>query len=245
VEGLDVAEPAEADDVRGERLRRAVESILASDEAIKAAAKGFEGAVGATSTGLESRRRAAVKAAIERYSDLAALSGGASALPALVPGIGTVAAIAGGALADVTLLLKWELELGLVLAVLHGRDIHDPAERTAVFVLAASGTAEARGVGNVVADGVVTGGLALWNYAPRQAGKLLATLLGKLALAAASRSLVRAVPVVGILVGAGANKILTARVGERIDTALRSRAPAQRDDDDVVAARVRPEDHLP
>lgn len=234
---------AEPGDAQGERLLRAVESILASNAALTGIAGELRRQASAGGQGEESVRRLAAAAAIARYSNFAALSGGASALPALVPGLGTAVAVAGGALADVTLLLKWELELALVLATLHGRDIADPVERTVAFVLAAAGTADARSGGNSLQDLTVTGGLALWNYAPRHLGKLLVTLLGRLALASASKSLLRAVPLVGVAVGAGANKVLTTRVGERLDAAFGERRVLQPvNDGEVVRARVRGDD---
>lgn len=200
---------------------------------------------------------------IRHFSRRTAVSGGLSALPALIPGVGTLAAVAGGALADMGMMLKFEVEMALVLSHLYGFDITQEEERNLAFLMASVSTYDAKSGGNVLSDVVQAEGIAIWKYTPRQVAKMLIIVLTKLALLQVGKGLVRAVPLVGIAVGSSMNKVLTQRVGERLVSELRQRraqaeakpkpkpkpkvvtpakkktAKAVADDSDVVEAKVR------
>lgn len=68
---------------------------------------------------------------------------------------------------------------------------------------------------------------AVWNYSPREVSKLVLDIFGILAVAAASkmfgRVALRALPLVGVVAGAGVSKMLTTRVGHRAIRGLRLR----------------------
>lgn len=155
------------DEARGRQLLNAVERILARDEDLVALVQKHANRTRAKpgESKADWRRRVA-KALVSDFSSRSALSGGAAALPALVPGIGSLIAVVGGAMADMALTL---------------------------------------------------------NYTPRQVSKVLATVLGRLALLAVSKSFVRVLPVVGVVVGASANKVLTTKVGTRCTEQLDAR----------------------
>ena len=181
---------------------------------------------------------------VTTFSNKSALSGGASALPALIPGWGTIVTMVGGALLDTALLLKFEVEMTLSLCWLYGFDIRDRAERQMAFLLASISTYDVRNDGNFVVDVMQAEGVAIWNYAPRQVSKVLLIVLGRLALASTGKSMLRALPLVGIAIGSGMNKILTMRVGEncverlseRFEIAKRIATEQASEDDDVVDA---------
>lgn len=63
-----------------------------------------------------------------------------AAAPALIPGAGTLMAALGGALADMGFLLKYEVEMALVLSHLYGFDIRRDEERQLAFLRASVGT---------------------------------------------------------------------------------------------------------
>lgn len=177
------------------------------------------------------------------YSNRSALSGGATALPALVPGWGTLATLAGGTLVDMGLMLKFEVEMTLALSWLYGFDIHQERERQVAFLLASVGTYDARTGRNFFVDLAEAEGTAIWNYAPREVTKFLVSVLTKVALLYAGRSFVKAIPLVGVVVGTGANKVLTRKVGQRCIEDLRRRRrladEVEAGLDDVVEAQVR------
>lgn len=208
---------------KGKRLLSAVERLLASNASITTAVA--ECQARAKSKGEPTGaalRKATASELVKRYSDRAALVGGAASLPALVPGIGSLALGLTGALAELGVLLKLEVELALALSHLFGFDIEDPKERQIAFVMASVGTYDASG-GNFFADLARAEGVALWNYGPRQLGKFVVTAMTAVALGWVWRGFVRLVPFVGIAVGTGVNKVLTVRVGERIARDLETR----------------------
>ena len=128
-----------------------------------------------------------------------------------------------GPLADMVLLLKLEVELGLALATIHGFDVRIPEERQLVFLAAALHTAEVSRDRSCLSNTLEVSASAIWNYTPRRAGKLLATVATALAANALVRGAARALPLIGIAVGASLNKVLTANVGRSLHQDLRTR----------------------
>lgn len=237
------------DHSQGRKLLNVVERIIADTDSLVALSKdSLRRAQVAHPEDEAAALTAASEAIISHFSTRTAVSGGLAALPALLPGVGTLAAVAGGALADVGLMLKFEVEMALTLSHLHGFDITREEERNLAFLLASVSTYDAKSGGNFFADVVQAEGIALWKYTPRQVAKLLLTVLSKLALLQAGKGLVRAVPFVGIAVGSTMNKVLTRRVGERLVSELSQRreqakakpsARKRKKDADVVEAKVR------
>ncbi len=236
-------QPQRTDEARGTQLLNAVERILSDDADLIALVQRHMDRLPPKPGEAEGDwRRRVAKALVSEFSNRSALSGGAAALPALVPGIGSVIAVVGGALADMALTLKFECELSLCLSQLYGFDISKPRERELAFLLASVSTFDVKSHGNVLVDLAQAQGTAVWNYTPRQVSKLLATVLGRLALLAVSKSFVRAVPLVGIVVGASANKVLTSRVGDRCTEQLdarRNERDAVKDAGPKVQAKVK------
>lgn len=157
------------------------------------------------------------------YSTRSAVAGGIGAVPAVFPGGGTVVSLVGGSLVDMTLMLKHEVELALCLTHLYGYDIQLEHERWVAYALAAVNTYEASGGRSFVRDLADAQIEALSKYTPRQLTKLVATIMGRIALTSISRRFLRLVPFVGIVVGASANKVLTTAVGWRCAEALARR----------------------
>jgi uncharacterized protein (DUF697 family) len=211
-----MASRTDSDQQQGERLYHAVERILAAPEEIEHKARELlakeRGKTGASLAPIEERAALAV---IRHYSLATAVGGGLTSLPALLPGGGTALALVAGGLADMTLCLKFEVEMILALASLYGHDIRLQQERATCFLLAGITTYQELAGKNAALDIALVEGEALWRYTPRQVGKLVATVFLHLALLAAGRRLLRAIPLAGALIGAGANKLLTQKVGKR------------------------------
>jgi hypothetical protein len=168
------------DEEKGRQVLTAVERLVARNDKLRAVAaeclavakaKAPEGAAPAQI------REAAGKEAVRRSSNMAALAGGVSGLPGLIPGVG-LAANAGVTLAELAVLLKIEVELALVLLVIHGFDIDSPRERQLGFLLASVGTYDAGTGSNFLVDVAKAEGVAIWNYAPRRVGRLVVTAFG-------------------------------------------------------------------
>ena len=129
----------------------------------------------------------------------------------------------GTTLAEFAVLLKLEVEMTLVLLDLHGFDIDDPKERQLGFLLASVGTYAASTGSNFLVDVARVEGEAIWNYAPRKAGKFLIEVMAILAGMYLWRGVIRLLPVIGIVAGTALNKVLTSRVGDRVSADLRTR----------------------
>lgn len=173
---------------------------------------------------------AACQAIISQQSNVSAIVGALSAAPAIIPGPGTAMAVLGGMLGEAILLLKLETELCMLLSAAHGFDVRLPHERQLAMLLASIGTFQSRHGDDVLLALGITSAEAIWNYAPREVSKLLLRVVGRVLVVGAARNgartLLLAAPFVGMGVGAGMNKALTARVGKRAHVALAMRARA-------------------
>ncbi len=215
---------------QGEKLLSAVERIVDDPENLIAQVAEFERKTRREPDGSDKEwRRAVADEIVSHYSTWSAVSGGATALPATVPGIGTLVATVGGTLADMCMTLKFEVEMALCLTHLYGWDIRDERERQLAYLLASVSTVDAKSGGNFLADLAKVEWEAIWKYAPRQISKFLLQAMTKLAVISASKSLVRALPLIGIGVSAGVNKVLTTRVGGRCADELARRRTLQAD----------------
>lgn len=202
---------------QAQTLIDSVERILESPEVIAAYVDRVKAAGLTSDTAVASR-------IIERYSNRSAVYGGATALPGLLPGGGTLLVAAAGALADVTLVLKTEVEMCMALSYARGYDIRKREERQLAFLLASIKTHEASTGRNVLLDAGEISFTAVARYGSREIGKVLLKVLGIFLLAygaqVVGRSILRAIPLIGIGVSAGVNKVLTTRVGELADREL-------------------------
>jgi len=219
-----MTEPTKEDVEKGKKLLSAVERIVASNDTIRemvavaqAKAKQKEAA-----RKPDTLRELTAAELVRTYSNRAAIAGGAAGLPALIPGVGSIAAAVAGTFAELAYLLKCEVEMTLALTHLYGFDIEEPKERQLAFLMASVGTYDASG-GNFFADVVRAEGVAIWNYGPRRLGRLVLVAMTSLALMYVWRGFLKAIPFLGMAIGSTVNKVLTQRVGERVATDLRTR----------------------
>ena len=212
---------SKADEEKGRQLLTSVERLVASSDKLRAVAAECL-AVAKTRDGEASHRDVAAAEIVRRYSNKAALAGGVSALPGLVPGAGIPLSV-GAAFAELAVLLKLEVEMALVLLHLHGFDIDDPKERQIGFLLASVGTYDAGSGSNYLVDVARAEGVAIWNYGPRRIARMLVTSMAALVAIRVWKALLKMVPFVGMAVGSSLNKVLTRRVGERIHRDLKTR----------------------
>jgi len=229
---------SQPDDAEGRKLLTAVERILAKSPSIRATVEGVQATLKSAQPELKGPelRQATAQALVKHYSDRAMIAGGASGLPALIPGWGSLVAAVGGTVAEVTLLLKWEVEMALALSHLYGFDIDEPAERQLAFLMASVGTYDASGK-NFFADVARLEGTALWNYAPRRVTRFVVQALAAIAALYIWRGFFKAIPVLGIGIGAGLNKVLTNKVGARCVRDLETRRQIVRDQAKAAAPK--------
>ncbi len=169
-------------------------------------------------------REEASKRVISHYANRSAIAGALSAAPGLVPGWGTLGVV-GLTLAELSYVMKVEVEMCLGLCAIHGHDIRRLETRQLALALAAVEVHRVEAGRNVVLDLGEVSVQALLNYTPRELSKLTARFFGWFACQRAAqwvgKSVLRAVPAVGSVVGFGMNALLTRRVGKAAHLALR------------------------
>lgn len=166
-----------------------------------------------------------VEAAVRRRSWHLAGTGAASALPAVLPGPGTMAEV-GAALGDVTLLTGAQVELVLLAAHLFGRPLsdHDARLLDVLLVLGIDvGAVKLKRGGVIQAMGASyrpdeLRGASEDALAGRVSGRLAVQVTGRLARRRVHVILGREIPIVGLGLAAGYNLLSTRRLG---DTAVR------------------------
>jgi uncharacterized protein (DUF697 family) len=232
--------PTERDEEKGRQLLSAVERLVSSNETLRGESAACEAKAKAraaeASKNKDTLRGLIAQELTRTYSNRAAIAGGASALPALIPGIGSIAAGLAGTFAELAYVLKTEVELCLSIAHVYGFDIDDPRERQLAFLLAAVGTYDAGGK-NFFADVVRAEGVAIWNYGPRVLARMIVKAMTALALGYVWRGFVKMVPVLGVAIGSGMNKVLTQRVGERAARDFMTRRELMQEDPTAPKAK--------
>jgi hypothetical protein len=137
---------------------------------------------------------ALVALVIARTTRHAAAVGAATAGAAVVPGLGTLAALTLGTAVDAGATLRLHARMVLDIAALRGAQLTSEDARRAVMVVA----------------GVSTAGAQAMQRAGREVTRRLGTH-------AAARWVWRAVPVVGVVSASGANALATRVIGRRAD----------------------------
>ena len=100
-------------EVSSSSLMKAVEAIAISPQDARAVAQRYETQARRSqpnSSDSEIQKLVTDKI-ISRYSKLAATSGAATALPGVIPGIGTAVGMIGGGLADVSVCMKLQIDM--------------------------------------------------------------------------------------------------------------------------------------
>ena len=180
---------------------------------IVANSKGEEGA---------SERDKVAKLIIEHYSGRSAISGGTTSIPGTIPFIGPFLAI-GGNITDMVLLLKFEIEMVLALSYAYGFDITEDKERKMAFLITVVGFSDGEGGKNLLEDITRISGIAAGTYGPRELTKMIISILAKMTFSNIFRRGGKFIPFVGIAVGAGYNKIMTQKLGEKVIKVLKER----------------------
>jgi hypothetical protein len=229
-------------DSQGQKLLSAVERLLEDPEDLISRVELMKRGAGLPPHPSPQERQVVATRLITRYSNRSAATGALSALPAILPGAGMIVAAVGGTLVDIAMMFKYEMEMALCLAHLHGFNISRLEERRLVFLLTSLNIGEIEGGDNFLKDVVAVEAEALWLYTPRQVTKLLITLLGKLAVRAMSRNLTRMLPLIGVVTCGTMNKVFTTEVGRKCNEVLAHRANGKRltthGEPDVVDARI-------
>ena len=136
-----------------------------------------------------------------------AAAGALTALPGAVPVLGTVVAIIGGTLLDMTAMGYFITEMILEIAALHNRDIDtEGTSREAVWVLVSSVGAGAAGRGLT--------GLTVRRLSGQAFNRLIEQALLALGIRASQRTILRIIPFIGMFIAGSVNYYICSKVGE-------------------------------
>jgi hypothetical protein len=153
---------------------------------------------------------------IKNYSYMTAFTGGATALAGVIPGLGTVASVAGGATADIALCMKFQVEMVMALAHVYDHDILAEEERRLCFIIAGLGAINqatqkgAKEVGSKAFTKMVQ------EYLKGSTLVAVKEIFKRVGITFTRKGLEKAIPFgVGVVIGFTVNKTLTWFIGIR------------------------------
>ncbi len=199
-------------------LLKAIELVLAEPGDIQREAQTLLSAYQIANHGrhpAQVRDMAAAKI-ISNYSYYAAFAGGASALTGVIPGLGTVIATFGGATADTALSMKYQIEMTMALAAIHGHNILLEEEKRMCMIIAGMGaiSESAKSAGKSMGSkAFIRLTREFLKGATLQAVK---EIFKKVGIIFTRKALEKAIPFgVGVLISFATNKGLTLYVGSK------------------------------
>jgi len=214
---------APASDFEPSRLQRVVETIAISSDDAAELVDGYRASFsrkhGRAPDLFEDKGRIAAKI-VGRYSRLAAASGVATAMPGVVPGVGTAVAAVGGTFADLAASTKLQVDMCMCLVQVYRVELGNEEKKHLAFVLALAGSVE-----QIASNG---GRAAFAKVAEKLVFKYLSgptlvtvkQLFGKVAINFTQKAAAKAIPLgVGAAFSGSTNYVLTAVVG-KIATAV-------------------------
>jgi len=164
----------------------------------------------------EQARDRVADAIIRRYSRMAAIVGGTSALTGVVPGLGTLLAATGGATADAVVCMKFQIDMCYCLAENYGYDITSEDIQHLSFLIAAGGTLEKAGVSGGTKLATQAGVRMFRQYLKGAALQTVKEFFKKIGITFTRKAAEKALPFgVGVVIGSAANYSITRYVGKQ------------------------------
>ena len=141
---------------------------------------------------------------VGRYSKLAMMVGGASALPGVIPGIGTAVAMVGGATTDSLVCMKLQVDMCMCMAAAFKYDITSEDGKHLAFLIAATGSIQRAGVTTGTTVGSKAGVNMLRQYLKGATLQALKQAFRRVGITFARKSAEKATPFgVGAVIGGG------------------------------------------
>jgi hypothetical protein len=153
---------------------------------------------------------------IARYARLAAIAGGGSSLPGIIPGLGTVVAATGGAAMNVAACTKLQMDMCFCLAETFEYDVTAEYARNLALLVAAGATLEKADLEGTVKFASQAGVRLLQRYAKGTALRVAEKLFARVASTLAGKVLEKSLPFgLGVAIGGGTSYARTKRVGRQ------------------------------
>lgn len=151
---------------------------------------------------------------VERFARMTAATGAASALPGVVPGIGTVVAVAGGATADAAASIKLQVDMCLCLAAAYDYDVTRTDAQHLATMIALSGAISKGGGDTAVRIGSQAAVRLLRRHLRLGALTFVKQLFKRVGITFTRKAAEKAIPFgIGVVVSGGLNYGLTKYVG--------------------------------
>jgi len=206
----------EATEENSSSLMKMVEAIAISPQDARELVEQYETQArkSAPSASADKIQDAVVEKIISRYSKLAATSGAATALPGIIPGVGTAISAVGGGLADVSVCMKLQIDMTMCLAMaINGRLSNEDAKHMS-FIIALYGSLEQMGTTGATKIASQAGVRMVYQYLKGPTLQIIKELFSKIGIIFTQKAAAKVIPFgIGVVVGGAANYALTTYVG--------------------------------
>lgn len=154
---------------------------------------------------------------ISNYSYYTAFVGGATALTSIIPGIGTVVSMFGGATADAALSMKYQIEMTMAIATVCGHDIEIEDEKKICLIVAGLGTINEAAKAGGKQAGTKAFQKMVQQYLKGATLQAVKEIFKKVGITFTRKAVEKSIPFgVGVIIGFSANKGLTYYVGTKV-----------------------------
>ncbi|CAL9543257.1 hypothetical protein SUDANB105_04265 [Streptomyces sp. enrichment culture] len=205
------------DETEGSRLQKAVETIVMTPAAAAKVVDGyrvtFENKNERKPESLEDKRRIAAKI-ISRYSKMSAAAGAATAVPSVIPGIGTAVAVLGGGATDVAVALKLQVDMCMCLVEVFETELSTEDKKHLAFTIALAGSAEQMAAKGGKAAVQKIAEKLVYQYLKGPALVTIKQLFKRVSITFTQKAMAKAIPAgVGVAFSSSTNYVLTRVVG--------------------------------
>lgn len=152
---------------------------------------------------------------IRRYSKLAATTGAATALPSVIPGVGTAVSMIGGGLMDVTVCMKLQIDMTMCLGMAINDGMSNEDAKHISYIIALYGSLEQMGSAGATKIASKAGVRMIHQYLTGPTLVVIKELFKKFGIQFTQKAAIKSIPFgVGSIIGGGANYVLTRYVGK-------------------------------
>jgi len=154
------------------------------------------------------------KKIIKRYSSLAATSGGVTSLAGVIPGVGTAISMVGGGLADVSLSMKFQIDMTMCLAMALKDNLSNEDAKHMSFIIALCGALEKAGATQGAKIASKAGVKMVEQYLKGATLTFIKELFKTVGITFTKAATVKAIPFgVGVVIGSSAGYAMSQYVG--------------------------------
>lgn len=201
----------------GSLLMKTVEAIAIEPQEARALAERYESQIRITDPDIQEREIIDLisEKIINRYAKMAAVSGGATSLSGVIPGVGTVAAMLGGGAVDMSVCMKLQIDMTMCLCMAINKEMTNEDAKHMSFIIALAGTIEQAASTQGAAFAAKSASKVVENTLKGATLTTVKELFKQVGITFTKKALQRAIPFgIGAAIGTAANYGLTTFVGK-------------------------------